>query len=158
MDQRVETVIRLIEEDLSRSLPLGGLAAAVNLSPSRLHQIFRNATGISPSKYLKARRLAEAKRLLETTFLSVKEIRLRVGIDDESHFTRDFRGAYGCTPTEYRRHCRPRPAAEPDLPPQSTRAAAPLEEEEPASARPVAEAADAGAGLSMLWLPALATD
>ena len=118
MDQRVQAVIRLMEENLRAELPLGRLAESVNLSPSRLHQLFKNATGTSPARHLKSLRLAEAKRLLETTFLSVKEIRISVGMDDESHFTRDFRRAYGCTPTEYRKRGGPQGTA----PPASSRA------------------------------------
>src|SRR5919112_558928 len=114
MDQRVQAVIRLMEENLRAELPLVRLAEAVNLSPSRLHRLFRDETGTSPARHLKSLRLAEARRLLETTFLSVKEIRDRVGIDDESHFTRDFRAAYGCTPTECRRSdCAPDSAPPP---------------------------------------------
>ena len=105
MDQRVQAVIRLMEENLRAELPLGRLAEAVRLSPSRLHQLFRDEIGTSPVRHLKSLRLAAARRLLETTFLSVKEIRASVGMDDESHFTRDFRRAYGCTPTEYRKRC-----------------------------------------------------
>ena len=111
MDQRVQTVMRLMEENLRAEWPLGRLAEAVRLSPSRLHQLFRDETGTSPARHLKSLRLAEARRLLETTFLSVKEIRSTVGMDDESHFTRDFRRAYGCTPTEFRKRADGRGAA-----------------------------------------------
>lgn len=103
MDQRVQAVLRLMEENLRAELPLGRLAEVVNLSPSRLHQLFRDETGTSPARHLKSLRLAAARLLLETTFLSVKEIRAAVGMDDESHFARDFRRAYGCTPTELRK-------------------------------------------------------
>lgn len=114
MDQRVQAVIRLMEENLRAELPLGRLAEAVNLSASRLHQLFRDETGTSPARHLKSLRLARARRLLETTFLSVKEIRASVGMDDESHFTRDFRGAYGCTPTECRKRGGPQVVAPAD--------------------------------------------
>jgi AraC-like DNA-binding protein len=102
MDQRVITVIELLRHNLDREWPIQELARAVNLSPSRLHQLFKEQTGVSPAKYLKVVRLEHAKGLLETSFLSVKEIRNKVGIRDESHFMRDFRSAYGLTPTQYR--------------------------------------------------------
>ena len=57
---------------------------------------------MSPIKYLKLLRMEKAKHLLETTFLSVKEITYRVGINDDSHFVRDFKKAYGTAPTQYR--------------------------------------------------------
>ena len=47
--------------------------------------------------------MKEATVLLSTTFLSVKEIMVRVGFGDESHFVKDFKKIYGITPTEYRK-------------------------------------------------------
>jgi AraC-like DNA-binding protein len=44
----------------------------------------------------------KARELLETTSLSIKEIRLRVGMSDESHFTRYFKKAIGVTPSRHR--------------------------------------------------------
>lgn len=95
-------MVELMRGDLSRGLSLEALARAVNLSPSRLHNVFKSETGLSPARYLKKLRLERAKELLEESFFSVKEIRVRVGIGDESHFVRDFKKAYGLTPTEYR--------------------------------------------------------
>jgi transcriptional regulator GlxA family with amidase domain len=46
--------------------------------------------------------LQAAKNLLETTFLSVKEIVALVGCNDESHFLRSFKTLYGLTPSEHR--------------------------------------------------------
>jgi AraC-like DNA-binding protein len=102
MDQRVFAVIELLRHNMEREWPIQELTQAVNLSPSRLHQLFKEQTGVSPAKYLKLVRLEHAKGLLESSFLSVKEIRNKVGIRDESHFMRDFRNAYGFTPTQYR--------------------------------------------------------
>jgi transcriptional regulator GlxA family with amidase domain len=44
-----------------------------------------------------------AKILLESSFLSVKQIMTEVGIRDESHFVKDFYATYGLSPTRYRR-------------------------------------------------------
>lgn len=46
--------------------------------------------------------MRRAQELLETTFLSVKEIMAKVGVTDESHFVRDFKRFHGCTPAQYR--------------------------------------------------------
>ncbi len=47
--------------------------------------------------------MRRAKQFLETTFLSVKEIMTVVGLQDESHFVRDFKTVYGIPPGAYRK-------------------------------------------------------
>jgi AraC-like DNA-binding protein len=102
MDYRVQSVIALLEKHLQRDWTAGRLSQCVNLSPSRLHQLFKEETGVPPARYLRLLRMGRAKELLETTHLSVKEIMARVGVADESHFVRDFKKAYGATPARYR--------------------------------------------------------
>lgn len=46
--------------------------------------------------------MERARYLLETSFLSVKEIAHSVGLNDESHFVRDFKKTYSVSPTLYR--------------------------------------------------------
>lgn len=103
MDQRVQIVLALIEEDLRRELSLEDLAKSVNLSASRLRHLFSTETGTSPGQYLKSIRIRKAKEMLETTFLSVKQIMSLVGFVDRKHFACDFKKAYGASPTEYRK-------------------------------------------------------
>lgn len=81
------------------------IALSVNLSQPRLRSLFKAETGMTPAQYLKSLRMKKAKELLEDeeAFLNVKQIMLRVGVKDQSHFVRDFCGLYGHMPTEYRR-------------------------------------------------------
>lgn len=102
MEERVRQVISMMEAYLHQPPSLEELAGSVNLSSSRLHQLFKVETGHPPARYLRLLRMRETKRLLETTFLSVKQIMARVGATDESHFVRDFKKAYGLTPAKYR--------------------------------------------------------
>jgi transcriptional regulator GlxA family with amidase domain len=101
MDQRVEKAIRLMQENLNRKLLPIEIARAVNLSLAHLRYLFKAETGMSPAQYLRSLRMRQAGRLLETTFLSVKEVMHRTGVNDESHFTRDFKKVYGMTPAQY---------------------------------------------------------
>jgi AraC-like DNA-binding protein len=91
-----------MRDNLNRELSLAELAQSVNLSPWRLCHIFTADTGMPPIKYLRLLRLEAAKELLETTFLSIKEISYKVGLNDESHFVRDFKKVYGMAPGVYR--------------------------------------------------------
>ena len=88
--------------DVRGELTLTEFAHSVNLSVWRLSHIFKSDVGMPPIKYLKLLRMERAKGLLESSFLSVKEIAFQVGLNDESHFVRDFKSTYGHSPTTYR--------------------------------------------------------
>ncbi len=102
MDSRVKTIEQLMRDNVRREWSLLELAQAVNLSVWRLSHIFVSEIGQSPMQYLKQLRMARAKYLLETSFLSVKEIAHQVGLNDESHFVRGFKKVHGDAPTRYR--------------------------------------------------------
>src|SRR5262245_22719735 len=82
MDQRVRWAIYEMQRRIGEPLSIAQLAAGANLSPSRFNHLFRDATGCSPARYLREVRLEHARLLLESTFLIVKEVRARVGIND----------------------------------------------------------------------------
>jgi AraC-like DNA-binding protein len=102
LDKRVEKIIEMMREDVSGELSLGEFAQAVNLSVWRLCHLFKSDIGMPPMRYLRVLRMERAKGLLESSFLSVKEIGFRVGLTDESHFVRDFKATYGLSPACYR--------------------------------------------------------
>jgi transcriptional regulator GlxA family with amidase domain len=102
MDYRVESLIALMRDDPHQALNVSMMARSVNLSASRLHYLFNADTSTPPARYLRIVRLQAAKILLETTFLSVKEIVAQVGGNDDSHFLRNFKKRYGVTPSEHR--------------------------------------------------------
>lgn len=104
MDKRVQKVIALMEEDLQREFSPEEIARFVNLSPSRLRHLFKNETGMTLANYLKALRMRKAKEMIETTFMRVKEIINLTGSGNRTRFTKDFKRAYGLTPTRYRKH------------------------------------------------------
>jgi AraC-like DNA-binding protein len=102
LDKRVEKIIQMMRDDVRGELSLGEFAQSVNLSVWRLCHIFKSDVGMPPIRYLRLLRMERAKDLLESSFLSVKEIAFRVGLHDESHFVRDFKSTYGFSPALYR--------------------------------------------------------
>jgi AraC-like DNA-binding protein len=102
MDKRVEKIIEMMRDDVRGELSLTEFAHSVNLSVWRLCHIFKSDVGMPPIKYLRLLRMERAKGLLESSFLSVKEIAFQVGLNDESHFVRDFKSTYGHSPAIYR--------------------------------------------------------
>jgi AraC-like DNA-binding protein len=104
VDKRVEKIIQMMRDDVRGELSLAELAQSVNLSVWRLCHIFKSDVGMPPIRFLRVLRMERAKDLLESSFLSVKEIAYQVGLNDESHFVRDFKSAYGFSPAHYRSH------------------------------------------------------
>ena len=112
LDKRVEKIIQMMREDVRGELSLGAFAQSVNLSVWRLCHIFKTDVGMPPIRYLRQLRMERAKDLLESSFLSVKEIAFQVGLNDESHFVRDFKSTYGYSPALYRSQFRNNAASE----------------------------------------------
>ena len=102
MDSRVAKVLAIIKEEFRGETSLADLALVVNLSPSRLRFLFKSEVGMPPAQYRRAFRMERAKELLENTFMTVKEIRISIGVSDQSHFIREFKKTYGLAPARYR--------------------------------------------------------
>lgn len=102
-DPRIQRALLLLQEKMSCSLRVEDLAQSVLLSKSRFAYLFRRETAASPARLLKSLRLLEARRILSTTNLSVKEVASCVGLNDLSHFVRDFESTFGLSPARYRR-------------------------------------------------------
>ena len=101
-DRRVAVAIKALLDDVHRSLEVTQLARRVNLSPSRLRHLFKQELGMSILEFRKKQRFERARLLLVTTFQSVKEVAAEIEAGDESHFVRDFKRAFGESPTSYR--------------------------------------------------------
>jgi transcriptional regulator GlxA family with amidase domain len=97
-DIRVGHVVALIHEQFAEPWSVDQLARAVNVSPSYLTRLFREHTGRSPASFVRELRLRRAYELIQTTFLSIKEVMAAVGWNDPSHFSRAFKRHFGVSP------------------------------------------------------------
>jgi AraC-like DNA-binding protein len=120
MDSRVRATIEIMKANGRHVLSLADLAEMVNLSPWRFTHLFKVETSKSPMQYLKEVRMQQAEEMLRTTSLTVKEVVYAVGLNDRSHFSREFKILHGLTPKEfiaqqrtYRDHFKPTLAAKP---------------------------------------------
>jgi AraC family transcriptional regulator len=93
----------LIDARLDGGLPLAELAWACRLSVRHFARAFRQSTGQSPHRWLTARRLERARRLLEGSSRSLSEIAGACGFASQSHFTRVFTRRVGRSPGAWRR-------------------------------------------------------
>lgn len=101
--QAVERVVAVMRERLDEPLHLEAMAEVATLSLYHFARVFHTVTGTSPARFLAALRLAEAKRLLRTTSLSVTDVCYRVGYNSLGSFTVRFTQSVGMSPGRFRR-------------------------------------------------------
>jgi AraC-like DNA-binding protein len=101
--QRLAPAVRYLEQHFREHVQLSELAEFCNLSSTHVHRLFQRLLRMSPTEYLLALRLQEARRLLATTDDSLSTIALATGFFDQSHFTKRFRKVTGMTPTQFRK-------------------------------------------------------
>lgn len=66
----------------------------------------KKAFGMNKTEYFNKLRVDEAKKLLASTHMTVREIAKDVGYNDQNYFTRIFKRHTGHSPLEYRAHQR----------------------------------------------------
>lgn len=84
-------------------LGVAGIYRQCGRSPEHVSRTFRQHMGCTPTAWLNAARIRLARRLLETSSLSVLEVALECGFESPSHFHRLFSAATKSTPLAYRR-------------------------------------------------------
>ncbi|SKA75383.1 transcriptional regulator, AraC family [Caloramator quimbayensis] len=84
------------------SISLEEIAEKMKLSPSYLRVLFKEIEGKSLSTFINEVRFENAKKLLETTDLTVAEIAERVGFSNNNYFYTAFKKFYGVSPNQYR--------------------------------------------------------
>ncbi len=91
---------------LAEPLTVAALARHANVSPRTFARRFREETGTTPLRWLLARRVIEARRLLEETDLDVETVAAQAGFGNPASLRDHFRRATATTPTAYRRNFR----------------------------------------------------
>lgn len=105
----IELAIARIQNEFDRNLDMRLLAQELGVSYSWFRSTFTTHTGLGPHQYLLEFRLVRARNLLAETELSVKEVALQTGFEDEHYFSRLFRQKLNTTPSQWRsRSRRPR--------------------------------------------------
>lgn len=98
--QEIVTYIR--EKYTDPSLSAGAVADSFHVSLSWLSIHFKSATGLGFLDYVHKCRISEAKKLLSSTNISIKNIAEMVGYTNSATFSRAFSRYEGVTPSWYR--------------------------------------------------------
>ena len=97
----VYEVKKYIDVNFSQKLSLAELAKMFSISEGHLSRKFKKKTGRSVSEYIMTVRLTSARRLLESSSMSIRDIAENVGFSSLNHFDKMFKKDHGFTPSEY---------------------------------------------------------
>lgn len=98
-----EALIELSSPGFALDKGVHELVRVCGRSPEHVARQFRLHLKKSPTEWIAEARMGQACRLLETTNMSITEVALDCGIENLSHFHRQFKKAFGTTPLKHRK-------------------------------------------------------
>lgn len=100
----LQKAISFIQRDFARIHVLADICEYVSCSKSTLQWQFKHYLKSSPITFLTEVRMKYARRLLENTELSIKEITERCGYSDQLYFSAVFRKHCSASPRDHRKY------------------------------------------------------
>ena len=98
----VNAAIDYMRNHLNEPFSVGKLVNHIGYGRSRLFELFRANTGMTPNDYLRRLGLEDARGLLTDTSRPVTEIAFKVGFNSSQYFSTVFLQYTGVTPTGFR--------------------------------------------------------
>lgn len=105
-EEKLQRVIKFINENYTSDLSREGLAAAVDLNPNYFSSLFNAYTGKKINEYINGLRIQEAARQIAQTENKIIDIAFAMGFESLATFIRSFKNEMGTTPSEYREQIR----------------------------------------------------
>ncbi len=93
----------LLRENMHGRIRLSDVARECGLSASHFARSFKTSFGTSAHQWLVQHRIEHAKQLMARTTMSLIEIALQSGFNDQAAFTRTFHQIVGVSPGRWRR-------------------------------------------------------
>lgn len=100
---QLKPALDFMEAHYTENPPLRTIAGQVHLAPVYFHRQFSRLFGISPFNYIMNRRLSQARHLLSSTSMTIKQVAEAVGYDNPLYFSRIFSGQMSMSPSDYRK-------------------------------------------------------
>lgn len=96
--RRITRAVNHLRENMDKPLIIENLARELGMSVSGFHFHFKSVTAMSPVQFQKQMRLQEARRLMLAEDLDVASASFRIGYDDPSYFSREYKKFFGTPP------------------------------------------------------------
>jgi len=94
----IAKAVERLRQDFDQPLRIEQLARELGMSVSGFHHHFKAVTAMSPLQFQKQLRLQEARRLMLGEDLDAASAAYRVGYQDASHFSREYKSLFGIPP------------------------------------------------------------
>lgn len=101
-DEKVQQVIRYIDQNLDKNLVVKDLAAMVYIHPTHLIRLFKSQVGTTPLEYINRTKMEKAKDRLLYSDHPISHIAAEIGMD-ALHFSNVFKKYFGVPPTVFRK-------------------------------------------------------
>jgi AraC-like DNA-binding protein len=102
LNKQLNEIKQWIRLNISSGLTVQNVARQFNYSPDYLSTVFRKTTGMPLLLYMHKLQISNAKKLLLSSSMKVREIANSVGFQDEKQFMKLFKRIENITPSEYR--------------------------------------------------------
>jgi len=99
-EARISRSLKLIHENDERFYSVEELARIEDMSVSSFHNHFKKITAYTPHQYIRRMRLNKAETLISQENLNVNEVAFRVGYENASQFSKEFKKYFGYPPKE----------------------------------------------------------
>ncbi len=96
--RRISKAVEQLRENFDQPLRIDDIARELGMSVSGFHHHFKSVTAMSPLQFQKQIRLQEARRLMLGEDLDAASAGFRVGYEDPSHFSREYKKHFGAPP------------------------------------------------------------
>jgi AraC-like DNA-binding protein len=97
-NRRISKAIETLRENFDQPIRIEAIARDLGMSVSGFHHQFKTITSMSPLQFQKQIRLQEARRLMLGEDLDAATAGFRVGYEDPSYFSRDYKKHFGAPP------------------------------------------------------------
>ena len=100
----LDAVERFVERHIDEEITVEKLCFEFKISRTQLYETLRPYTNGGVAAFIKHKRLEYAKKLLETTDMTVAQITCACGFTDYNYFLRTFKQKYGITTKQIRKN------------------------------------------------------
>jgi len=102
--QTVEKAKYLMEKNIAGDINIPGIAAQIGISTSRLNEVFKQFSSMTPYQYFIQLKIHKAEEILSEENISVKEAAWRMGFEDQYYFSRLFKHKTGIAPSDWKKY------------------------------------------------------